>query len=170
MSSVSPSATLASTSPVAGLMLSNVLPETASTHFPPISIFLDRPSRKGWGGVIRSTVVAMVCSFAGWGSAGRGRRAATLRDSRYSLTNIAYGVKLRRWIHAWVTRRSTMTRALLFGLSGALLALAAPAVASAEDLVLYGAGSLREGMTQIARDFQAKTGTAVRPEFGPSGV
>jgi len=36
----SPSATVASTSPVAGLSVSNFLPDAASTHWPSISIFL----------------------------------------------------------------------------------------------------------------------------------
>jgi ABC-type molybdate transport system substrate-binding protein len=38
------------------------------------------------------------------------------------------------------------------------------------ELVLYGAGSLREVMTEIGRDFQARTGVTVRTTFGPSGV
>src|SRR5262245_50156481 len=63
-----------------------------------------------------------------------------------------------------------MTRMLLFGLATALLAISVPPTASAEDLVLYGAGSLREAMTQMARDFQTRTGISVRTEFGPSGV
>ena len=40
ISSASPSATVASNSPVAGLCVSNFLPEAASIHFPSISIFL----------------------------------------------------------------------------------------------------------------------------------
>src|SRR5215470_676662 len=63
----------------------------------------------------------------------------------------------------------TMTRWSL-GVVIGMVAVAAAGRASAEDLVLYGAGSLRESMTQIARDFGAKTGTTVRTEFGPSGV
>jgi ABC-type molybdate transport system substrate-binding protein len=50
------------------------------------------------------------------------------------------------------------------------MAVIANAPASAEDLVLFGAGSLREAMTQITCDFQTKTGISVRAEFGPSGV
>lgn len=42
--------------------------------------------------------------------------------------------------------------------------------AEGEDLVLYGAGSLREVMTQIASDYQAVRGTHVRTDFGPSGL
>jgi len=59
---------------------------------------------------------------------------------------------------------------VLSGLTGAALALAAAGPAAADELVLYAAGSLREAMTQIARDFHARTGTTVRAEFGPSGV
>src|SRR5262245_43408676 len=56
------------------------------------------------------------------------------------------------------------------GTMAAMMVVAGVGQAAAEPLVLYGAGSLRESMSQIARDFQAKTGTAVRTEFGPSGV
>jgi len=42
--------------------------------------------------------------------------------------------------------------------------------ASSEELVLFGAGSLREVMTQIAADYQARHGVLVRMEFGPSGL
>ena len=42
--------------------------------------------------------------------------------------------------------------------------------ASGEELVLYGAGSLREVMTQIAADYQATRGLQVRTDFGPSGL
>ena len=63
-----------------------------------------------------------------------------------------------------------MKRVPLSWLAGVALAIAAAGPAAAEDLVLFGAGSLREAMTQIAREFQARTGVAVRTEFGPSGV
>ena len=55
------------------------------------------------------------------------------------------------------------------GMMAAVMVVGGVGRAAAEPLVLYGAGSLRESMTQVARDFQAKTGTAVRTEFGPSG-
>jgi molybdenum ABC transporter molybdate-binding protein len=42
--------------------------------------------------------------------------------------------------------------------------------ARAEDLVVYGAGSLREVMTDITADFTKKTGLSVRIAFGPSGL
>jgi molybdate transport system substrate-binding protein len=46
----------------------------------------------------------------------------------------------------------------------------APSVAAADDaLVLYGAGSLREAMTEMAALFEKTHGIAVRVEFGASG-
>jgi ABC-type molybdate transport system substrate-binding protein len=52
-----------------------------------------------------------------------------------------------------------------------LLTVALPMVASAQDngLVLYGAGSLREAMTDMAALFSREHGIAVRTEFGASG-
>jgi molybdate transport system substrate-binding protein len=49
-------------------------------------------------------------------------------------------------------------------LSGLLMA-----TARADDLVLYGAGSLREVMAQIAASFGEANGVTVSPQFGPSG-
>jgi molybdate transport system substrate-binding protein len=51
-----------------------------------------------------------------------------------------------------------------------LLTTTAGPAAAADELVLYGAGSLREAMTQIGRDFQQRGGPPVRMEFGPSGM
>src|SRR5260370_42338562 len=53
----------------------------------------------------------------------------------------------------------------------ALLPLALPMAAAAQDngLVLYGAGSLREAMTDMAALFSRDHGIAVRTEFGASG-
>ena len=42
--------------------------------------------------------------------------------------------------------------------------------ASGEELVLYGAGSLWEVMTQIVADYQTMHGLQVRTDFGPSGL
>jgi ABC-type molybdate transport system substrate-binding protein len=42
--------------------------------------------------------------------------------------------------------------------------------AAGEELVVYGAGSLREVMTQIAADYQATRGMSVQTDFGPSGL
>jgi ABC-type molybdate transport system substrate-binding protein len=52
-----------------------------------------------------------------------------------------------------------------------LLTVALPMAASAQDngLVLYGAGSLREAMTDMAALFSREHGIAVRTEFGASG-
>jgi ABC-type molybdate transport system substrate-binding protein len=53
----------------------------------------------------------------------------------------------------------------------ALLAVALPMATRAQDngLVLYGAGSLREAMTEVAAMFSRERGIAVRTEFGASG-
>ena len=53
----------------------------------------------------------------------------------------------------------------------ALLAVALPMAARAQDngLVLYGAGSLRKAMTDMAALFSREHGIAVRAEFGASG-
>jgi molybdate transport system substrate-binding protein len=52
-----------------------------------------------------------------------------------------------------------------------LLVIAMHPPASAQDggLVLYGAGSLREAMTEMAASFTRERGIAVRPQFGASG-
>jgi molybdate transport system substrate-binding protein len=51
--------------------------------------------------------------------------------------------------------------ALMFGLT--------TKVARADDLVLYGAGSLREVMAEIATSFSRANGVTVATQFGPSG-
>src|SRR5262245_1160306 len=51
-----------------------------------------------------------------------------------------------------------------------LLTTTAGPVIAADELVLYGAGRLRDAMTQIGRDFQQRGGPPVRMEFGPSGM
>jgi molybdate transport system substrate-binding protein len=55
---------------------------------------------------------------------------------------------------------------MLAGLAVTLLLMSGVAPARAEELVLYGAGSLREVMT----DFTKSTGIPVRTSFGPSGL
>ncbi|BAI76256.1 molybdate transport system substrate-binding protein (plasmid) [Azospirillum sp. B510] len=55
-------------------------------------------------------------------------------------------------------------------LSATLLASLHASAAWAEELVLYGAGSLRDAMTAIAADYGKATGTSVRTAFGPSGL
>ena len=42
-------------------------------------------------------------------------------------------------------------------------------VARADDLVVYGAGSLREAIGQIATEFGRSYGLTVTTQFGPSG-
>jgi molybdate transport system substrate-binding protein len=44
------------------------------------------------------------------------------------------------------------------------------ATASAKDLVLYGAGSLKGSMTEIAAQFDQRFGTTTKVTFGPSGM
>ena len=61
----------------------------------------------------------------------------------------------------WIVRRSYMVLMLLVVLSGD---------ATGEDLVLFGAGSLREVMTQMATDYQTRSGVTVRTAFEPSGL
>ncbi len=51
----------------------------------------------------------------------------------------------------------------------AMMLAATTAVAQSADLVLYGAGSLREAMTQIAASFSQAHGLTVATQFGPSG-
>ena len=63
-----------------------------------------------------------------------------------------------------------LTPRRLAWLAAAILTLLPGPVLAADDLVLYGAGSLREAMTQIARDFQQRGGAPLRLEFGPSGM
>jgi len=60
-----------------------------------------------------------------------------------------------------------MTRPWLF----ALAVLAMPiGTAAADDLVLYGAGSLKSSMTEIAARFDQRFGTTTKVTFGPSGM
>src|SRR5262245_39181805 len=68
---------------------------------------------------------------------------------------------VRRVAPRMVTLASVFAAALVLGDAGR---------AEAEDLVLFAAGSLREALTQVARDFQTGAGVSVRTEFGPSGV
>lgn len=52
----------------------------------------------------------------------------------------------------------------------AICAIAAlPARADEPKLTVYGAGSLREAVTEIARQFGSRFGIEIRTEFGPSG-
>ena len=50
------------------------------------------------------------------------------------------------------------------------LCIASCAAAEAGDLVLYGAGSLKGAVTEIAAQFDQRFGTTTRVSFGPSGM
>jgi molybdenum ABC transporter molybdate-binding protein len=50
------------------------------------------------------------------------------------------------------------------------LSLLAGSVARAEDVVLYGAGSLKGALTEVSERFTKTTGIAVKVDFGPSGL
>jgi ABC-type molybdate transport system substrate-binding protein len=55
-------------------------------------------------------------------------------------------------------------------LAGVAIALAmTSSLARADDLVVYGAGSLREAIGQIASEFGRDRGLTVKTQFGPSG-
>src|SRR3984893_1242312 len=55
-------------------------------------------------------------------------------------------------------------------LSVALCAVSMMGTASAEDLRVLGAGSLREVMTEIGERYREATGATVVADFGPSGL
>jgi ABC-type molybdate transport system substrate-binding protein len=57
-------------------------------------------------------------------------------------------------------------RRLMMGMLG-LMAMSASA--QADELVVYGAGSLREAIGQIAKEFGDSHGLAIATQFGPSG-
>lgn len=65
----------------------------------------------------------------------------------------------------------TVVRLMVYwGLTTLLLGWVLSSTAGGEELVLFGAGSLRAVMTQMAADYQARRGVTVRTEFGPSGL
>jgi molybdate transport system substrate-binding protein len=68
------------------------------------------------------------------------------------------------------TAATMLSGAACRGIIGLMLSSLLLGHAAGEELVLYGAGSLREVMTQIAADFRAARGVAVRTDFGPSGL
>lgn len=64
-----------------------------------------------------------------------------------------------------------MMRLWPIALAFSALAFLGPiATASADDLVLYGAGSLRGSMTEIAAAFDQRFGATTKVTFGPSGM
>ena len=54
--------------------------------------------------------------------------------------------------------------------AAAFLLLNIPAMALADTVQLYAAGSLKAALTDVAKAYQAKTGHKVEGKFGPSGV
>jgi ABC-type molybdate transport system substrate-binding protein len=69
-----------------------------------------------------------------------------------------------------VTSGTVVRCVVYWSLTALLLGSVLSSTAGSEELVLFGAGSLREVMTQIATDYQARQGGTVRAEFGPSGL
>ena len=63
-----------------------------------------------------------------------------------------------------------MTRLLEIVALATWLVIAAAGSLAAEDVVVFGAGSLREVMTRLASNFHAARGVTVKTEFGPSGL
>jgi ABC-type molybdate transport system substrate-binding protein len=69
------------------------------------------------------------------------------------------------------SRRISRLKAGIAAASASIFAaLLAITPAQSEELVLYGAGSLRDAISAIAADYTKKTGVAVRTAFGPSGL
>ena len=50
----------------------------------------------------------------------------------------------------------------------AMLAMAGPA--AAETVQLYAAGSLKGGLTDVAKAYEATTGNQIEAKYGPSGI
>jgi molybdate transport system substrate-binding protein len=69
-----------------------------------------------------------------------------------------------------VTSGTVVRCVVYWSLTALLLGSVLSSTAGSEELVLFGAGSLREVMTQIAADYQARQDGTVRTEFGPSGL
>jgi molybdate transport system substrate-binding protein len=69
-----------------------------------------------------------------------------------------------------LTPGTVVRRVVCWSLIALVLGWVLSSTASGEELLLFGAGSLREVMTQIATDYQARYGGTVRTEFGPSGL
>jgi molybdate transport system substrate-binding protein len=63
-----------------------------------------------------------------------------------------------------------ISRHLAIVLGALVMASAGGAPALADTLTLYAAGSLHEAMSEIARDFAARSGIEVKTVFGPSGL
>jgi molybdate transport system substrate-binding protein len=64
---------------------------------------------------------------------------------------------------------SSARSSIVHWIAGVAVVLASTTV-QADTLTLYGAGSLKEAMTEMARTFGERTGASVKVEFGPSGL
>src|SRR5262245_18431350 len=69
-----------------------------------------------------------------------------------------------------VTSGTVVRCGVYLSLTVLLLVWVLSSTAGSEELVVFGAGSLREVMAQITADYQGKHGGTVRAEFGPSGL
>src|SRR4029434_5181556 len=69
-----------------------------------------------------------------------------------------------------VTSGPVVRCVVCWSLTALLLVWVLSSTAGSEELVLFGAGSLREVIAQIAADYQARHGGTVHTEFGPSGL
>ena len=68
-----------------------------------------------------------------------------------------------RWApRGWRLRRWSLIVLVLNGLLRGIV--------TGEELVVFGAGSLREVLTQVATEYQTTHSVPVRTEFGPSGL
>jgi molybdate transport system substrate-binding protein len=78
---------------------------------------------------------------------------------------------VERYIHADITNLSDVVRPMFRKISFlCVLLLGSVSAVHADGLVLYGAGSLRDALGAVAKDFSAKTGIPVNTSFGPSGL
>jgi molybdate transport system substrate-binding protein len=68
------------------------------------------------------------------------------------------------------TAATVLLRAVCWGILSLMLSGLLFSHASGQELVLYGAGSLREVMSQIVADYHATRGVHVRTDSGPSGL
>ncbi|MDQ8728515.1 substrate-binding domain-containing protein [Bradyrhizobium sp. LHD-71] len=61
-------------------------------------------------------------------------------------------------------------KVMCFALAAAASVLLGSTQARCEELIVYGAGSLRAAMTAIITDFSKQSGVSIRTNFGPSGL
>lgn len=75
----------------------------------------------------------------------------------------------RRTATVW-SARAALAALTVAGLAGCSAPAAKAPMADAPPIVVYAAGSLREALTEIARNHEAHTGQPVRLTFGASGL